>query len=181
MARYWLAPPQWGATPAGGRAPPAPGARAESMDEEGGVAEAGSRPDVGQVGHPEAVGSVGAEDALDEVGGPPTLGGGLGGADPLRPRDTSEAELAHQAGDPVPADVDLVAAQLSPPLACAVDRDVILVAAAGAGSRFGVAAGSGRRWPGPGGVVGGRGDRQGLADRVGPASGAPGGARMSSI
>jgi hypothetical protein len=58
--------------------------------------------------------------------------------------------------------------QLAPELAGAVDAEVLGVDPPDLGLQLGVAAPAGRGRPVAGGVVGGRGDRQQLADRLDP-------------
>ena len=99
-------------------------------------------------------------------------GGGLRGAHLLGPRDTAQAELIHEAPDVVTADVDVLAAQLVPHLPDPVDIEVRLVHPLDLGLHPRILQRSLRRWPGLGRVVGGWGDRQGLADRLDPEDGA---------
>jgi hypothetical protein len=86
----------------------------------------------------------------------------------LGPGRPAHVPGAHQPGQLVPAHVDAGApgglGQLAPP----IDRVVLLPQFPQLGPEFGVAASTGRRWPGTRLVIGGRGDLQCRADRLDP-------------
>jgi hypothetical protein len=108
--------------------PPADDHAAEGVDEEGRVVEALDRPDVGEIGHPEAVGGGRAERAVHEVGG--TLVGGTLGRRDRRPdapgaRDTSQTKGPHEPPGPVAADRDADPDKGSTGLADPIDAEVV--------------------------------------------------------
>ncbi len=150
--------------------PPADDRPAEGVDDERRVHEARPGPDVGQVGDPQAVRGRRREHPLDEVGRallderrPWSSGHAWCGSRPARPsarisrptwsRPTampSRRRACHTLRAPYTAEVGPVDA-VDDPRPSSASRT-----------------GPGRRWPDLGRVVGGRGDRQGPADRLDP-------------
>src|SRR2546429_442827 len=90
------------------------------------------------------------------------------GALPLTADHALQAELAHQPGDAVTANPDVLPVQLPPDLLHAVDAEVLGVHAPDLDLQLLVAEPAGRGRPAPGGVVGGRGDLPHPADRLPP-------------
>src|SRR5664280_3250246 len=95
---------------------PADYAAAEDIDDKGCVAEAGDRPDVGQIRHPEPVGCRGGEGPFDEVCRTSGRICGPGGPDAALTGCAHEAERAHESGDPISPDVLALAAEGAPDL-----------------------------------------------------------------
>src|SRR5215218_4466994 len=98
---------------------------AEAVEDEGEVAEALPGPEIGHVGDPLLVRAGGAEIALEQVARP-FEGGLVRHRRPplLAAADALEPFAAHQAADPVAADLDPAPAQLLPGLAHPVDAPV---------------------------------------------------------
>jgi hypothetical protein len=104
----------------GGRDPPADDGAAVGVDDERGVAKPRPGGHIGQVRDPQAVGGRGGEVTADQVGR--TVGGlcGRGGGSLAAADDPADAELAHEPGDSVAADLDAFAPELPPDLLGAI-------------------------------------------------------------
>lgn len=111
-----------------GAHPPAHDHPGEHVGDEGRVGEALPGPDVRYVGHPQPVGCGSTEVPLHQVLGTIGLGIGPGGDGLVAPSpDPSQAQLAHEPGDPVPADVEPFTLQLPPHLLSPIDVVVLAV------------------------------------------------------
>jgi DNA-binding transcriptional ArsR family regulator len=140
--------------------------------DEGGVGEAGPGAHVGEVGHPEAVRLRRVEVALHHVGRSRLRFARYGRANPATPADAFEAQVAHQPRDRAAGDFGALALELMPELAHAVDAKVLGVDAPEQGLQSLVPKPVRRGRSPAGGIVGGRGDLQRLADRLDPKTGA---------
>lgn len=153
--------------------PPAADATGIGVDDEGDIDEAGPGRDIGEVGEPKPVRGRGMELAVDLI---ERTGSGLV-ADRCLHRLAAdrpfETHLAHQPRDGAAGDVEAFPPQLPPDLAHPIDPEVLLEHAPHFDLEFLIALRP-RRQPGgiaPLGdmvVVGRRGDRQHLADRLDP-------------
>jgi hypothetical protein len=107
--------------PQGGRHPPADDHAGEGVDDKRHVGEPGPGGHVGEIGDPQAIGSRCSEVAVDQIGRA-LVAGGRGGGPPLgAPHDPTDAQLTHEPGDVVAADLDAFPAELPPELTGAVD------------------------------------------------------------
>src|SRR5581483_6788217 len=140
----------------------------EGVDDVGHEDEPGPGPHVGQVGDPQPVRRRRVEVPLDQVGRPVAGVVAGRGALGLPAGHPTEAELAHQAGHLVPAHRLPPTAQLLVHLAHAVGLEVVVVELGDRGLELVVPDPAGRRRPGLGRVVRGRGDLQMPADRLDP-------------
>jgi hypothetical protein len=150
----------------------------EHVDDEGDVDEARPGGLVRQVGHPELVGAVGVELTLDQVRRAHGLLGGHGGDLEGSPSDrAAQTHRAHQPRDGATCDRDGLATKLTPDLLGAVDAVVAgVVHAADLASELLITSSASRppRWIAAASVVlvvGRRGDRQHVADRLDPVLG----------
>jgi putative transposase len=107
------------------RHPPADDAAAEGVDDEAHIGHARSGRHVGEVGDPQGVGPLGGEVAVHQVRCPDCVRVRDGGEDPLAaPADALDAQLPHQPGGLVPADLMTGTAGGLPELVGPVDLPV---------------------------------------------------------
>jgi hypothetical protein len=142
---------------------PADDAPGEHVGDEGREGHARPGRDVGEVDHPQLVRPLRPEVAVDEIGGPGGGGVGTGGADPDISAGADEALGTDETLDGAASDLDALASQLGPHLAGAVETPTppaVLEHPADLDDQLGVTDSPRRRRPGPGGVVGARGDVQ---------------------
>src|SRR5271157_3505762 len=140
----------------------------KDIDHEGCVAEAGDRPDVGEIGDPEPIGCRGREGPLDEIGRTSGEIGWSRGADAALTGSAHEAERAHEESDAVAPDVLALAAENPPDLVCAIDREVLGVDRGDLGFELLIGECSRGGRPASSGIVGRGGDLQEPADRLDP-------------
>jgi hypothetical protein len=120
-----------------------------------------------QIRNPQHVGSLRAKVAVDQVSRPSGGLVGRGGPAGLATADALQAQRAHQPLHGAAGHGDPFAVQLPPHLTGAVDAQVLSVDPGDLGLELPVAQRSSRGGSAFG-VVGGRGDRQHLADRLDP-------------
>jgi hypothetical protein len=143
------------------------------IDDEGHIDEAGPARDVGEVRDPQPVRCRGMELAVDLIEGTRRRLVAHRGADRLAADDPLEAHLAHQPGDGAASNIEALPLELPPDLTHAVDSEVLLEHAPHLDFEGLIPLRPGRQTRGiaPLGdmvVVGRRGDRQHLADRLDP-------------
>src|SRR5687768_9915861 len=152
---------------------PADDAPREDVDHECGVDEARPGCHVGKVGDPELIGARRHELTVDAIKRAPGAVVGKRRSTLAAAHNALQAERAHQAFDSAPRRLDVLAAELPPDLARAVDAEVLLVHALNLRHQRLVASQPRRKTLriGLAGlvlVVQRRGDRQLLADRLDP-------------
>jgi hypothetical protein len=125
---------------------------------------------VREVGDPQLVGAGGGEVPFHQVRGADRRRVSVGGEALLLPARTVDALVAHQPGDPVPAEVEAGLASGLGQLATAVDRVVFHPDHLDRRSHLRVADLAGTRRSRLGRPVGGGGDLQHVADRLDPSS-----------
>ena len=144
----------------GGGHPPAHDQAGEDVDDEGHVGHARPGGDIGEVGDPQLVRTGGGEVPVDQVRSPGGGGVGNGGALLLAPSHPFDAQMGHEPGHLVPADVLALAAELLPQLVGAIDPAVLGPGVEDLGFHLGVPELAGRGGPCLRRVVGGGGDLQ---------------------
>ena len=157
------------------RHPPADDAAGVGVDDEGDIDEASPGGDIGEIGHPQHIRARRLElavDVIERTGRRAVAYRGAHGSAPDRPL---QAHLLHQPRHRAASDVMTLAPQLAPHLAHAVNREILLEHAADLDLHRRIAPGPGGKpgWIAPLGdviMVGRRGNRQHLADRLDPVS-----------
>jgi hypothetical protein len=147
---------------------PAHDEAAEGVDDEGHIDEPGPGRHVGEVRHPQLGRPGRREVPLHQVRG---SGGGRirrGGPPGLATADALKAQLTHQPFHGAAGHRDPLPVQLPPDLPGAVDPEVLGMHPGDLDLQLGIAGRTRRGGSAAGGVVGGRGDRQHLADRLDP-------------
>ena len=147
---------------------PADQEAAEGVDDKGHINKAGPGGDVGEVGHPQLVGPGCREVPRHQVGWPRRGHIRRGRPASLPAADACKVKLAHQALHGAAGHHDPFPVQLPPDLAGTVDAEVVPVDPGDLSLQLLVSPSPGRGRPTLGGVVGRRGDRQHLADRLDP-------------
>src|SRR4030095_9569728 len=155
------------------RGAPAYDATGEGVDHEGDVDEAAPRRAVGQLGHPQRIGPRHYEVTMHVIGGPWQLVTGYRRLELSSAHCAAQSQIAHESLHRATCRSDLLAIQLPPNLAHAVDLEVLVPEALDIDFELAVALRARRnaRWinfPRPVLVVRRWGDRQLCADRLDP-------------
>src|SRR6266508_4220790 len=87
-------------------------ARREGVDDKRHVGEPGPGGHVGEIGDPQAIRGRGSEVAVDQIGRALVAGGRDGGAPLGAADDPTDAQLTHEPGDVVAADLEAFPAEL---------------------------------------------------------------------
>ena len=155
------------------RYPPADDVPREDINDKGDVDEAAPGRDVGQIRDPELIGTRGHKLALDQVGRPGRAIIGDRSLEPAPADGALQPHLPHQSLDRAAGDDDAFPAQLLPDFAGPVHGEVLVPDPLDLSSEPDIALGAARACLGMGltrlmPVIGGRGDREDLADRLDP-------------
>src|SRR5574344_2534368 len=153
--------------------PPADDSPGKDVDDEGDIHKALPGGDVGEIRDPQGVRTTGLELAIDVILRTRHRPVADGGTERLATKHATQPQPAHQPFDRAARHVEAFASQLSPDLAHAVDREVFAPDALNLGTERLIPAQASRppfRVGLAGGmlVVGRRGNRQYLADRLDP-------------